>query len=213
MTVSAQRNPRTAWSPPEFIKHVAAQELDEFCRNFGGFFLIVRLDDFSTQLAAGFEASRPQAAADGRRRITLSVSPITEERTVTVSVPSSLRPPARPSRPAVNEFGAMPEFLQSSCYVVELKKRWTEPTSTISVGRGLENDIVLQHPSVSKVHAHFDGGDSRLLLSDVGSRNHTYVKDELVSEMVLLAPGDPIKFGAVRCTVCSPAGLWHAVRQ
>lgn len=215
MTVLS-RTPLLAWSPRELVARIGEQTLDGFCAEFfNKYFLVVRLDDFSSELAGGLGASRVGTRSmPPPRRNTLSFSLATNEQTqVTGPSLTSLRPPpARPSMPASGEFSCAPDLLRASCHVVEIKKRApSAPVGVVSVGRSPEHDIVLQHPSVSRTHAHFEcSGD--LFVMDMGSSNHTFVNGERVIDRVAVAAGDAIKFGAVRCSVCSPAGLWHAIR-
>ena len=194
---------------------MADEDFDDFCAEFSGYFLVVRLDDFSSQLAAGFQASRlSDPSGQPNRSNTISFWVNLEERTVTASMSLGLRRPsiAQPSMPAASEFNSAPDLLQSACHVLQVRKRKAAPPlSMVSVGRGPENDIVLQHPSVSKLHANFELDAEELLLVDAGSRNHSYVNGEMITAKVPVKAGDAIKFGAVRCSVCSPAGLWRAV--
>lgn len=89
----------------------------------------------------------------------------------------------------------------------------------ISVGRADENDIVIRHFSVSKIHAHFHGGTlvrmsplhaAELLLSDAGSRNGTVVGGRrlLSGEAEPLFSGTRILFGDVVCELLSAAALY-----
>ncbi len=62
------------------------------------------------------------------------------------------------------------------------------------IGRGLENDVVLEGLSVSRSHARLiqDGG---LVVEDLGSRNGVFVNGERVQRRPV-APGDVIRLGA-----------------
>lgn len=55
----------------------------------------------------------------------------------------------------------------------------------VTVGRTLNNDIVLRHGSVSKFHAYFTAGDVRIEyhITDVGSMNGTFVNDIRLTPM------------------------------
>ncbi|MDY0000764.1 MAG: FHA domain-containing protein [Polyangia bacterium] len=91
----------------------------------------------------------------------------------------------------------------------------------ISVGRATNNDIVLRHASVSKLHAHFfvrqQGGAEALMLADDGSSNGTAVNGRVLGEgdqaAVVSSPGDRLRFGDVEVTLLDPAGLHRELRR
>lgn len=62
-------------------------------------------------------------------------------------------------------------------FVAFVRKEGRNDVSRITLGRLPENDIVLPHPSISKLHAHLDHDDRRgaWSISDAGSRFGTSV--------------------------------------
>jgi hypothetical protein len=64
----------------------------------------------------------------------------------------------------------------------------------ISIGRGLDNDLVIDDPRVSRHHAQITFRHSHYLLRDQRSTNGTFVNGQPV-ETVVLASGDRISFG------------------
>jgi pSer/pThr/pTyr-binding forkhead associated (FHA) protein len=91
----------------------------------------------------------------------------------------------------------------------------------ISLGRATNNDVILAHPSVSKVHAHFLGedldgplGPSELRLQDAGSKNGTGINGRAVIKgpPVQLRAGDSLKFGDIQCELLDAAGLHFYIR-
>lgn len=68
---------------------------------------------------------------------------------------------------------------------------------TITIGRGLENDIVITSRRVSREHAQVQKEGRRRLLIDVGSTNGTFLNDERVLRPVELRDGDCISIGDV----------------
>lgn len=93
----------------------------------------------------------------------------------------------------------------------------------ISLGRAPDNDIVIPHLSVSKLHAHFHGGtlvrlsplhNAELLLSDAGSVNGTVLGGRrlLSGEAEPVFSGNRILFGEVSCEVLSAAALYTRLR-
>lgn len=64
----------------------------------------------------------------------------------------------------------------------------------ISLGRRIENDIVLDHPSVSRQHAQIRWRLGNFILYDISGRGRTMVNGHLAQEHVL-RPGDVIGLG------------------
>lgn len=97
--------------------------------------------------------------------------------------------------------------------------------SRISVGRAPNNDLVVRHDSVSKLHAHFlvRATDRKglvgeeLVLCDVGSANGTLVNGRTVEEgedrAVIVSAGDRILFGEVECDLFDAATLYTKLRR
>jgi pSer/pThr/pTyr-binding forkhead associated (FHA) protein len=84
----------------------------------------------------------------------------------------------------------------------------------VSVGRAINNDIVIRDDSVSKVHAWFARGEEgNIYIADAGSRNKTLLNGVALP---LQSPeettgGDVIRFGAVEALLCSAKVYWQAV--
>jgi pSer/pThr/pTyr-binding forkhead associated (FHA) protein len=91
----------------------------------------------------------------------------------------------------------------------------------ITVGRAANNDLVLRHASVSKLHAHFslrgEGGAEVFLLADDGSANGTSVNGRDLARgeeaAVTVSPGDQLRFGEVEGTLLDPLGLHRELRR
>ncbi|WP_236644235.1 FHA domain-containing protein [Sorangium cellulosum] len=86
----------------------------------------------------------------------------------------------------------------------------------ISVGRTRNCDVVLRHPSVSKLHAHFrQNAQGQLVLIDNGSQNGTRVNGKLLSENepAEVAVGDVIQFGRLTASLLDAARLFDVVRE
>lgn len=67
------------------------------------------------------------------------------------------------------------------------------------LGKGSQNDIILADASVSSTHAMISIVDGIYVLSDLGSRNGTFLNDSRVAGLVTLQHGDLIKMG--HCTL------------
>ncbi|MBK9261543.1 MAG: GGDEF domain-containing protein [Polyangiaceae bacterium] len=76
-----------------------------------------------------------------------------------------------------------------------LGKRFTLDNSPTRVGRGGDNQIVLDGDSVSRRHAQFKQKGDAWVLVDDGSTNGTYCNDEQITREVVLKNGDRIKVG------------------
>jgi len=62
------------------------------------------------------------------------------------------------------------------------KKHFELQKELAYIGRGRENDVVIDDPSVSRVHARIIKKDSRYFIEDMGSRNGTWVKGSVISK-------------------------------
>jgi hypothetical protein len=68
----------------------------------------------------------------------------------------------------------------------------------VAIGRSEGCDIVLQAPTVSRVHARIVQQNAGCLLIPVGTRHNTFVNDEFVSQPRLLHDGDRIQLASER---------------
>ena len=91
----------------------------------------------------------------------------------------------------------------------------------ISVGRARNNDIILRHPSISKLHAQIhketEGNEDKpaFKVIDAGSANGTFVnKKRLVKgEPCPLYPGDSVTFGDIECMFLNTGSLYENLRN
>src|SRR4051812_45275246 len=67
-----------------------------------------------------------------------------------------------------------------------------------SIGRGDDSQVVVDHPTVSRVHAWIESDDGKYFISDTGSRNGTFVDGERISERRALRDGALIRVGPAR---------------
>ena len=63
------------------------------------------------------------------------------------------------------------------------------------LGRSPEADIVIEDPYASEFHLRLTAREGRLVLSDLGSTNGTYVNGRRVSTPVDLSRGDAVQIG------------------
>lgn len=74
----------------------------------------------------------------------------------------------------------------------------------LSIGRTKENDIAVDHTSVSKMHASLLlNSHAKLVIADTGSTNGTYLNDERIAygKAIEISNSDKIKFGAIDVTL------------
>lgn len=110
-------------------------------------------------------------------------------------------PRVQASRGPVNSAVAAPPAVQApppaslSPLVGDLAGRAFSISKTLlSIGRGLDNDLVIDDPRVSRHHAQITFRHSHYLLRDLRSTNGTFVNSQSV-EAVVLAPGDIVSIG------------------
>jgi pSer/pThr/pTyr-binding forkhead associated (FHA) protein len=77
-------------------------------------------------------------------------------------------------------------------------KRLSIKRDEITLGRRSTNDIVLNDPMVSRLHAIVVRRSGSLLVEDLGSHNGTYVNGERVMFLRQLQHGDLLQIGASR---------------
>jgi two-component system, NtrC family, response regulator AtoC len=113
----------------------------------------------------------------------------------------------RPSEETIDHAFAVPPNAGDLCLAVTQPDR--EPlivrlpaSGAVTVGRDDEAALVVESPSLSRLHFVIEMAGGAARLRDLGSRNGTRRNGELVSESAsLLAPGDEIAAGDVRFTL------------
>jgi pSer/pThr/pTyr-binding forkhead associated (FHA) protein len=75
---------------------------------------------------------------------------------------------------------------------------------TITIGRALENDIVVTSKRVSREHARVRREGWRAILEDAGSTNGTFLNDERVLAPIELHDGDRVTVGDVTLVFRDP---------
>jgi hypothetical protein len=106
------------------------------------------------------------------------------------------QPQADPAAPAPAPSQAKARLLLSAAagtHVIPLE------STPLTIGRGLNNDIILEDTRVSRHHAQLRYRARRFWVADLGSTNGTYVNDEQVAERSL-RDGDVISLGGLELT-------------
>ena len=108
-----------------------------------------------------------------------------------------------------------------SRFVYEIRKKPTNAFSGwITVGRAVNNDVVLRYPTISKLHARFEvettsfGEPLGYQLIDNQSKGRTVHNGTVLetNQTVPVAIGDVILFGSIRCTVVDATLIWESLR-
>ncbi len=68
----------------------------------------------------------------------------------------------------------------------------------VSIGRTLNNDFVIENPSVSKKHAQISHSERGHELLDLGSSNGTFVNGQRIATATTLTDGCEVRFGRAR---------------
>jgi len=89
--------------------------------------------------------------------------------------------------------------LDSSVYL--LKKRGTNPSENICLGRGRRNDVVIDSSVISTLHAYFEPDESKgsYLIQDANSSNGTFLNGQRLGhqQQFPISSGDCIRLGAL----------------
>ena len=89
-------------------------------------------------------------------------------------------------------------------------------TDRIALGRAMNNDIVLRHESISKVHAWLEIDDDGVVsVCDAGSRNGTFVGGRRLGarEYSPVAFGAEVRLAGIVGIVCQAETLWAALHD
>ncbi len=116
--------------------------------------------------------------------------------------PRSLIVIGDPARPGATMTGitpppAAPEVETPPAFLVLAGNRTVQLRKTvITLGRRLDNDVILEHSSVSRVHAQLRARFGHFVVYDLGSSGGTFVNAQRVQEC-LLKPGDVLRLAEV----------------
>ncbi|MAE95135.1 MAG: hypothetical protein CL910_10785, partial [Deltaproteobacteria bacterium] len=83
----------------------------------------------------------------------------------------------------------------------------------LQVGRLPENDVVINHLSVSRIHAQLERVGDRVTVEDLGSQNGVWVNEERIDGSRAVTPEDTIRVGKhqLRLIEAPVAGLLEEV--
>lgn len=123
-------------------------------------------------------------------------------------ISSAPRTTVRMARP-----GDQPPRVPRGFVVIDVVRRESSPfADMVSVGRTDANDIVLPHPTVSKLHATFSKtGEEAWMLTDQDSTNGTWIAGQrlVAHEPRPLRGEEAIAFGECHAEIKSSRALWR----
>ena len=96
--------------------------------------------------------------------------------------------------PVAEEIDTIPP---NAFFIVEGIKFYPLVKPAISIGRRLENDLVIDDPRVSRNHAQLRALEGHFVLFDLSSTGGTFVNGNRVSETIIY-PNDTISLGGVK---------------
>ena len=83
----------------------------------------------------------------------------------------------------------------------------------IAVGSGVDNDLVIAHPTVSRKHAVIREESGSYVVEDLASTNGTFVNRRRIAKPTRIRSGDEVGFGATRYAVASPSAGAVTIRR
>jgi pSer/pThr/pTyr-binding forkhead associated (FHA) protein len=111
-----------------------------------------------------------------------------------------MRAPLPSAAQGVASPGAAASQAGGPCLIDGSGQRFPLRAGTVTrLGRALDNDIVINHSSVSRHHASIEAVNGAFQLRDLQSQNGTYVSDERVTQRPI-ADGDLIRLGQAPLT-------------
>lgn len=138
---------------------------------------------------------------NGRPHITLFADPAVSLQEIRIEAEKE-----RPSTQTVTQIRQMPaagdgltaDIAALDAYlIIEGQQHLPLTKPLTSLGRSVDNDIVLDAPTVSRQHAQIRWRYGRFVLYDLSSRGRTQVNNQPISEMVLQS-GDVISLSSVK---------------
>jgi hypothetical protein len=106
--------------------------------------------------------------------------------------------------------------MRSGFFLLKVEKSDRNPWSSwVSVGRARNNDVVLRHLSVSKMHAQFfvrpgADGNADYMIADAKSAKGTFVngRKQGSSDPTPVKSGDQVRFGEINCEFLDAGDLY-----
>jgi FHA domain/von Willebrand factor type A domain len=123
--------------------------------------------------------------------------PPTLPRPVARSAPAPPPPRAVPPAPMAGGGGSGPR-LQTLNPIAPIASEYAVLKDEVSLGRGEDNDIVIPHASVSRIHARLLKRNGAYELTDLNSTNGSFVDDRQIRGSTVVSNGSQLRLGDIR---------------
>lgn len=138
----------------------------------------------------------------GSPYLTMTADPAVAPRELLIAAVETERPPSQTVTQILPQSGAADGSVAAiaalDAYLIVDGQRHVPLTKPItSLGRNIDNDVVLDAPTVSRKHAQIRWRYGRFILYDVSNRGRTQVNNQVVNETVLQS-GDVISLSDVK---------------
>jgi hypothetical protein len=118
-------------------------------------------------------------------------------RAVPRSAPAAPPPRAAPPIPMAGGGGFGPR-LQTLNPIAPIASEYAVLKDEVSLGRGEDNDIVIPHASVSRIHARLLQRNGTYELTDLNSTNGSFVDDRQIRGSTVVSNGSQVRLGDIR---------------
>jgi hypothetical protein len=118
-------------------------------------------------------------------------------RAVPRSAPAAPPPRAAPPIPMAGGGGFGPR-LQTLNPIAPIASEYAVLKDEVSLGRGEDNDIVIPHASVSRIHARLLKRNGAYELTDLNSTNGSFVDDQQIRGSSVVSNGSQVRLGDIR---------------
>jgi hypothetical protein len=195
------------WQPRQFLSSVSEIDAETFLSSFGNVpFLLVDIEEASDRLVSGLFHTSPLIRHD---------TPLVEELTGATDLGPARELRHRRKRPGLASSLAteiMSDPAMHSRFLAPLSPRvGGHGRNVVTIGRNLGNDVILKHQSISRVHATFERQDEGLALTDMGSKNGSWLNGARFTGTRRVESGDSLKFGQIEAVLCDAEVLWQIV--
>lgn len=158
------------------------------------------------------EDASPSFLEELERSVRQDVAPLSQSPTLITSEMPTLRVPQL-DPPDPDQVELLAELGGATHGIVPL--RLDKPRRTLCLGRSTQNQVVLNDPSISSLHAELSIEEGGVRLIDRDSKNGTLVNGAALTahEPQWLQPMDRLSLGRVTGFMCHPRTLRAVLRQ